>query len=459
MIWRIILFLIFVFTTLFIDLPTALFSLLIYAIGLIIVYWLNNKTYTKTIIKLYNALFASSFIYLLLCFIYMTYNNYDHLLSYDVIEYFLPQTKYYLSEGNYVNIFMSIWEDYTPFTREVPGYFTILTLFGKTSEMIGSNFYISLQLSSILAFCLSGILIFRLFIINRFDYKKCFKYTLLTSLFSLLFFYSGQILRDMYITLFYLAGIYLTFKKEFSIKTTIKIILIIVATATFRIESGLFLLFLIPIHLLYSLEKSKQRIYVIIASTIIILVVLAFTFNNLTQIQNIYEFNREVYVEGIKEGSGTISTLQKIPILGDFASIIYNALQPIPFWSRFYPPTSHEGDWSVYNIMRFPQAFASLFNFIVIFYIVVWLFMKNVRYQVRGKIPKPLQYNLWIGLLFFLLQSSVITQRRLMGYYCIYYILFFIIYSNIRVTEKKQFNGLAISLFTLMQVVGLIYIS
>src|SRR5690606_32602422 len=156
------------------------------------------------------------------------------------------------------------------------------------------------------------------------------------------------------------------------------------------------------------------------------------------QVSNVVEANEEAY--GGNKGDGVIGTLQKVPLAGDVASIVYNAAQPIPFWSRLSTTSTNRDDLAVYNAMNFPRSFASFFNWLAIVYIVFWLFNKDIRKRAKRYISKPLFYQLWIGFGFLLLQSDVISQRRLMPYYVVFYILFFIIYGNIPIEKRKHIN-------------------
>lgn len=157
-------------------------------------------------------------------------------------------------------------------------------------------------------------------------------------------------------------GIYLTFKKDFSIVNLIKIIAIIYINTLFRIETGLFLVVLIPAYLLLTLQSSKYKTLVFTFSGLMLFVLFVISVSYINQIQALFASNQEAYVEGITEGSGIIATFQRIPIIGDFISIIYNAAQPLPFWARLEYSGKGSLGPEVYNIMNFPSSFAAFFN-------------------------------------------------------------------------------------------------
>ena len=442
-------------TAIMVDIPTMLFLLLTYFVGVSInkVCWKEDKRYA---IKVFHSVFTIGGIYMLMTFMYMTLNNYNTLLSYDSYSYFLPTIKGYLAEGTYSNTFNAIWDNYNFFNRFQSGYFAYATLFGYLSDFLDANFYLCQQISVLLLFSFVSVVIYKLFRVNSFIREKALKYTLVVSFFSILFFYSSQILRDTHILLLYLLGIYFTFKKKFSFINLLKIVFVIYLCTTFRLESGLFMIILLPIYLLLSLQYSKMKIFVVIFSSIIAIGGLALSMIYLPQITELAEANQEAY--GGDKGDGIIGLLQKVPIAGDIASIFYNAVQPVPFWRRFTTTSTNPDDQAVYNIMNFPRSFASFFNWLVIMYIFFWIFNNNIRKRVKPFISKPLSYQLWIGLLFLILQADVISQRRLMPYYVMFYILFFIIYSNLQIKKRKQINFVLVVGFVIVQGIAVLYL-
>ncbi len=445
-----------VFGALIVDFQTMSYMWLILLFGNVLSYALNKGKDKIKAVKIYNILFFSGAIYMLMCYSFMTYHGYNYLLAPDIYGYFLPWTEGYLNEGSYWNALTEIWQDYNFFNRFHTGYFTYATFFGFIGQMFNANFYVGQQISVLFLYPFVGILIYKLLQLNNFNSKKSFKYTLIISLVSVIFFFSSQILRDIHILLLYLIGIYLTFKKEFSIINLFKIIVVIYINTLFRIETGLFLIVLIPTYLLLTLETNKYKSIVVGFSIMIFLSMITLFVIYYNQVQFLFERNQEAYTESVMAGSGMIATLQKIPIAGDFASIIYNAAQPLPFWGRLQYSGGSLGP-EVYNIMNFPRSFASFFNWIVIIYVMAWLFFSQIRRKSKKNISKPLKFHLWIGLVFMFIQSAVVSQRRLMAYYVIYYIFFFIIYNSINKSDKKYINIVAVGSFVLLQLVGLIY--
>ena len=437
-----------------VDAPTMLILLIAYFIGIALTRFLNRSN--KNIVSIYSILFLVSSIYMIACYLYMSDKGFIYLFAPDLYGTFYPMNEYYLQYGSYSQIVTHIWKDYQFLDRYFVGYYTYSTLWGVLAKSINANLYVTLQISTLFLYSFIGVVTYRLFLKSNFAKKAAFKYTLIISLCSIVFFYSSIFLRDIHIALLYLIAIYLTFETKFSLTTLLKLMIVILITCLFRIESGLFLFILIPVYLLICLQKSKYKITLISISAVLAIIIGFYYLSNRTSIDQIISDNREVYIESDK-GSGITGTLERIPILGDFSLILYNALQPIPFFNRLHPSPNSEYALPVDNIMRFPQSIAAVFNWIVIFYLLFWLFSNKMRKVTKGKIAKPLQYNLWVGMVFFLLQSSVISQRRLIPFHIVYYILFFIIYSCLKSDERKRLNAIAMFGFILLQLVGVIY--
>lgn len=451
-----LLFIITLFGSYLIDWPTMLYLWVIYLAGIAVASIASKSSDKKTSIKIYQVLFSVGSIYMIAIYMYMISHGYEYLLAYDTIKYFLPMTENFLDAGNYLDALKSIWSDYTFFSRFHIGYFSYSTFFAFIAQYFDANFYVSQQISVLFLYPFVGILLYKLFLINKFDKKKAYKYALITSLFSIIFFYSSIILRDLHILLLYLIGIYYTFKPEFSLITLFKIIIVIYLSILMRIETGLFLTVLIPTYILLTTQSSKYKLIIFPVSMAILSALLFLSMQYFNKIMYTFSRNQAGYIENVAEGSGMIATFQNIPIAGDLISIIYTAAQPLPFWRKFSAEGSSLGP-ETYNIMTFPQSIASFFNWIVIIYIFSWLLSKNIRNKVKGFIRKPLQYHLWIGLVFLFIQAAVVEQRRIMAYYCMYYILFFIIFDRITPKERNQINIVAISSFFLLQIIGIYY--
>lgn len=440
------------------NIETALFVILLYALGSIIVRQFNHLDNRKYSINIYQTVYLIGLAYIVLCFVYMQYHNYDYLLAFDTINSFLPNTERYLAAGSLHNIFSEVWSNFDFFDRNPLGYYTFTSFFGYFAQALNANLYFSLQSSTLFVSGLISVLFYRLLVVNKLSPQISNKYAIITSVFSVFFFYSTLILRDMHIALFYICGVYITYLK-FSGRNIIILFVLAFMTSIFRIESGLFFLSFIPVYILLSFRSKRSITYTIIGSTIVLVALGSFAIQNYSYMVQVFEANREIYVDRVLEGSGLIAFFQSLPpIISDILSIIYNGVQPLPFWGKLTPaidPTRPEA----YNIMTFPLSFAAFFNWIVIFFIMFYLLVSNLRRKVNQIISLPLKYNITLGLLFLFIQSSVIAQRRLIGYYLVFYALFFMIYSNTNHREKRQIVTVAALSFVFVQLIAYQYLT
>ncbi len=458
MILSVLLILLAIIASFFVDPQTMTFMLAIYLIGFLVIRLLNSKE-RKDLYKIYNILFFAGAAYMLACYVYMIYHNYEYLLVFDSYNAFIPKTQEYLEYASYFKALKEVWSEYNFFDRFQPGYFTYALFFAFIGKPFNLNILVEQQITVVLLYSFVGVMLFKLFRRFSFNQRKSYKYTIIISLISVVFYYSFFVLRDIHVMLLYLLAIYYSSNPQFSFYNVIKIGIVMLVTMTFRVESGVFLIVLIPVYLLLSLQNKRQRVYVIISSLVLLVALSFFVTIYYDSISSVFEANQEHYVEGVSEGGGMIARFQKVPVIGDFASIMYNASQPIPSWAGFLIPKKEliYGK-EIYNIMKFPRVYNSFFNWFVIIYVFFWLTSSKIRTKVKGSIPKPLQYQLWFGLIFLYMQSAVIAQRRLLAYYCVFYIFFFIIYNSISARDKKQITITAIFSFIALQVVGVIYL-
>ena len=412
------------FTGFFVDFPTANLIAFAFVGGEGISFCIGGNM-RKIAANIYGVLFLVGWVYMLMCYLYMVEHNFNWLFTYDTINVFIPNIENIINQGNnnLWNIYQSIFEDFDLFSqRKIYIYHVYSCTWGVVIKAIGGNLYFGLQASTLFLYGFVGVVLVKIFRNYGFDEDKSYRHTLIICLLSILFFYSSLIMRDIHVLLCYLIVFYLSGKTNFSIKTIVELILIVLITCLIRIESGLFLFLVIPAYLLFSLQKRNNYVYVLVISVLLALVFVSWYISKRELIMDLYDSTSNFYFESVEEGSGIIALFQRIPILGDFLSILYNASQPIPVWIRLSPTNNIYGA-NAENIMTFPRISASYFNVMTYVYVLLWLFNKGIRDKVH--IADAHKYQLWIGLVFLYIQSAVISQRRLLGYYCVFYILMF----------------------------------
>ena len=443
-----------IFTIVLVDVKSATVILFVYLLGLFLLY-ISKNINDKYIQKIYNILYISGSVYLVSCYVFMRENGFQWLLAYDLYNYFQPTVEKFIQDGNYnyFSILTEIFKDFNFFGYDKHLYFVYSCLWGLIAYTNNIDLYFMLQLSVLFIFPFIGILIYKILQLNNFNNRFAANYTIIICTCSILFFYSSQFLRDIHILFLSLLSIYYTFKIQYSSIDLLKLFLVIICIASLRIESGIFMFILIPIYV-YIHFNNKGNIWYNFFVIIIILTVLFVSVKFFSQdVETIMQANQGNYIDDVSTGNGVIGTLQKIPIVGDILSIIYNALQPLPCWSRLIPNNADKYGYEAYNVMGIVRIPATFFNYIVIVYIIVFLLSKKIRGKILLFINKPLKVQLFIGFIFLYIQSAVISQRRLMPYYCIFYILFYIIYTNISSIQRKKINNIAILIFVVLQVI------
>ncbi|WP_237673932.1 hypothetical protein [Vreelandella profundi] len=440
------------------DGMTALMAVICYLVGCAfsILFMHESKKERRLYSSLFQIVFFSGLLYASCSYLYMEFKGYSYLLAADVDYYFMPKTISFLDLDDFGLAMTENWKSYNLFSGSHEGYFAYIIPFAYLCDYLGADLYFSMQLSTLLVFGLSSIVIFRLFLLNEFTHQKAFKNTLLICLFSILFFYSSVMLRDIHIMFTYLLAIYFTFRKDFSFVQLLKLLGVVLVSCTLRIETGLFLFIMIPVYLLYSLQVSRNKVASILFSFTLSLIGIVALFLYSNRISSVFMRNSDIYLDSDK-GSGVVGALQTIPVAGKLLSIIYNAVQPLPLWSKLSPGVSNYRP-EAYNLMTFPMSFASLFNWVVICVIFIAIVNGKIRKKLAVEINKPLFYNLLIGFVFLYIQASVISQRRLMAFYVVYYILFFLILRVISQRDRVTVMFLSVISYFLIQLLALVYI-
>ena len=437
-----------VLTSLFININTTFFLLVFYISGLTILKITNNSLISNEF-KIYNILFFAGFTYILVSYVYMQFNNYNYLLILDTADSFYPNTIDYLSYGNIFKSFNAIWNDYNLFNRSNAGYYSILTIFGYISKLIGSELYTSLQIGTLFLTSFIGLLLYKISVNINIDKSNSFKNTLYICLCSYLFFYYTLILRDSIILLLFLLISYIFFTK----KKTLNIILIFLLSSCImflRLESGLFAFLFIPLYIVYIFKQASKnlKIFYIFSSFLVFYVLYVILRNNFEILFFAYENNQNNYIVGVGSGSGIIASLQnRPPIIGDILSVIYTSIQPIPFWSKLYTSKAYSIP-ECYNIMAFPTAVAGFFNFASVFYIVRAIIIKHININLAHK------FLLSISLLFLFLQSAVVSQRRVLFGYVILYLMASLSYVYTNKKNRFQFNTFIVFSYILLNLFG-----
>jgi len=222
-----------------------------------------------------------------------------------------------------------------------------------------------------------------------------------------------------------------------------------------RLESGLFAFIFIPLYLLHIfkiLTKTEKIFYSFLLFSVYY-VIYIIVIGNYERLSEAYQLNQESYIINVAGGSGVIGSLQSLPpIISDVLSVVYTAIQPIPFWAKLYTSGSYNIP-ECYNIMAFPTAIAGFFNFASIFYVFRGIIVKNINTN------RTLKWLVFISILFLFLQSEVVSQRRVLFSYTIFYVVASLSYINTNKKTKHRLNMFILLAYFLINVLALLIIA
>ena len=402
----------------------------------------------------YTICFSVGLIYIALCQLYMSAYNYEYLLAYDTIDVFLPRLEDFMSGSrSYGDTLKNIWDDYSFWDRFQVGYYSFIAFWATIANNIDADLYATLQIGTVFTCSFIVVLLCRILQLNGIDSSVGRKYAMLISILSPILLYSTVILRDGLIALVYVYLIYIC-HKQFSWTNVIKIIIASYVCTTLRIETGLFAFVFIPFYFCINWEYIRHNVLAILLFIIVVTGVVFVIMTYMSSIMIVAQANYEYYSEDVSEGTGIIGMLQRIPILGPVLSIFYTFLTPMPCWRRLNPEYWFDGWPEVYNVMQFPTIISALFHFYLVFYLSSFvLAIKPVKNTYKG----ALKWLVLFALLFLLIQSAIVTQRRILGAYVIFYLVWAITHNKNESSYNRKILNISLICFVLLQIVAFIY--
>lgn len=404
-------------------------------------------------LKIFFITYGSSLLYALALFIYMQYNNYEFLQSYDGHNVYLPYTLELLNSGSLFELIQTIYS--TSKYSFVGAILIPFVYIGKLSTFLGGDLYLPIQFVIMLFSSLASVVVYNILTLKGISSKKALKYTLIYSLISVQFIMSTYIVRDMPITLFFYLLIFLSFK-PFSTKRIFIMLIIIAAIMSIRLSSGIFASIYIILVLFFSSKDNRESNKIMRTVFFISSMILLYVFSN-TIITTINTKSHQ-YEMLANEDQGGNSTLEKFNILPEglshLAKATYNQFMPIPSW-RSMIKTSYRPE--SYNVMNFPNVINTFYNYIIWFIILISLLMKRLRGILYKN--KILFFHFIIAVLFLMLQSSTMGHRRMMGVYPIFFLIALLFYRYYNIKDKRVILGGAVIFFLSIQVIGAFYIS
>ncbi len=395
-------------------LDTSLSSCVIVTI-LVFLGWLFTYTYPKSkrsdAINLFCIISIGYVISALI--ISFNYLNGKHYIVYDVITYtpFLDLVRPDIDYADYINNCYFKLADNNAVHEVMVRYACILC-----------NVYIGKATVAYLALLHSIFGVFASMFLHKslllfFESKKAFKYVLAFAFCSCFLFYSGVIIRDICITCFYSAAIYLVLS-PFKNRNIVLVLLLSAICVGFRLYSGVFLLSFVGVLITKRLQTTHFKKVIIPIMVLMLLFVLGTGVlgNLLEQTKQEIEYYQELDAGRATDGL-SYKLLALPPGIQQIALFLYSQIMPFPFYARLD------------GVSNLTQFYESLTNTIYpIWWFMVFYFF-FIAYLLKGLYKRlSMDYNFLILLsfVFILVNTAHIDVRRMMPVYPIIYITYLI---------------------------------
>ncbi|MDD4781623.1 MAG: hypothetical protein PHT02_13615 [Tissierellia bacterium] len=323
---------------------------------------------------------------------------------------------------------------------ENEGFFFLLGLISYIANVFFDGNSVILQIVHVSFFAILTNLIVYKFLKNNGIRDNALKFTLIYALFTPILYYSTWILRDIHLAFFYSLSLLLA-TSSFKLKRLLLFIPLIFITAEFRLEHGLFMLVFVFYYVFYKGRDSKY--FKIIRSSVIIISVFVLSIIILPLVQEIVEilkwYNTYTIENTSDEGLG-IYLLRLPPVIKQIAMSFYSQLIDFPPWLKIKSATTFSQ-----TIIGIVSMIKSIFWSILFLTCLISIFNKNIRKSIdRERIVL-----LFIFLLFLLLNSSNMHDRRI---FAMYPVLFLYNSSMINLHNKSylKIKRLSINVYILL---------
>lgn len=362
-------------------------------------------------------LLSSLLYFIFALFAYWAYAiNNNSFFQYPDQENFYEMSQYLGRLPNLKSIFDGCFTDqvYLILTENQGAYFYLgITSYFANHCLGGNNVLFQILNVSFLA-ALIPVFVFR--ILTTFvSVKRAFKSTIVFVFCSYIFYYSPWILRDIHIALLYTIGLSLLYS-SFKFYRLLVLCVLAFITFYFRVEHGLFMLFM-PLLYVYEQTKGSKivRYSLITIGVVIMLCLSVLIIPDIMAFQGTLERYQHT-TQAVAEEGGLGKHIYRLPTgIKELVIILYSQMFPFPSWNL------------VADAKDFPQLIICLTQMIApTFWFVVWFcVIQIIRFKdYRKSLPNILILSVLIFLFFLLANSSNINPRRLICMYPVLYIFY-----------------------------------
>ena len=373
-------------------------------------------TERKRALKIF--IISSSSYFLFALFAYGTYVTNNNSFFYPDEENFYEMSQYLGRLPDVKSIFDTCFINpaYLILTENQGAYFYFGSISYFANQYLGGNSVLFQILNVSFLAALIPVFIFRI-LIYFVSLKSAFRASIIFVFCSYVFYYSPWLLRDIHIALLYAIGLSILFS-PFKVYRLIILCILVFITVSFRMEHGLFMLF---IPLLYAYEQTKYNKvthYIFVAIALgACMAIGSVVISKLIIIQATFDHYVDYTQEASEEG-GLGKYILRLPMgINQIVTVLYSQMSPFPSWNL----ATNARDFLQF-IIGLIQMIAPAFWFVVWFCVIQMIRFKDYRKML----PNILIFSGLVFCFFLLANSSNINPRRLICMYPVLY-LFFII--------------------------------
>lgn len=340
---------------------------------------------------------------------------------FEISQIAAKQSSFYDAVPNITNTLIHSFSGDLVSVMMAAGYHMYIGFIGFISgHFFDGNVIIVQLLGSCLFGCLLSVVLYKTIALYL-PSKKSMKYALLGTLCTAFLYYSVCLLRDIHVSFFF-ALVFYTILQPFSKKNIIKLIILVLITASFRVWSAIFMSVFVLFYLYNRIKTNKLAVIVLSGVALIIVFISALPLLG-GAVERLLVASRNIESRTVEE-SGYLQILYGLPTpVKELAIIASSYLTPFTAWNEL--STSNN---LYHSIFTFTIVVYEFFWFFVVWLTTKWcIFNKGLK-----KMPEMLCWLLMIVLGYlFVSSSSDFTVRRTMCMYPIIYLIFVCLKENI----------------------------
>lgn len=382
----------------------------------------------KFILRIFLTTFIVYTVFGLFVYMYRELNNLEFVHAFDQLGFFDQAIDN--KNETLVNLLISsinqVFINWNGGSNFIFGLVAIIS-----NELFDTVHFLSFLIT--IAFVASIIIVFVFLILEKYHTQKnAFSYALFFGFLSNIFYYSGFMLRDLFIVMIYTISIYIILNKQLSTKYVLYLVFLTIIAYSFRNENGLFAISFILFFIYNNIDRQFWRSALIIS--LLILVFISYNFIESTlgvaieATEQLVDY-RQNRIDQTSSDS-LIRILNNLPIgIKQVAEVLLFMIAPFPFYTAF---KNFPEDLIFLNL-----SYSGIFWYFIISFLLLALFQKKAI-----TLERKIKFLIFLVLVFLGLNTLEIQGRRMMPIYPAIFLIFTLIYPQL---EKRKTKSLLIS--------------